>query len=312
MIDRLLTPLRAVVRDLVDKRLWPIAIVLVAALVAVPAVIGASGDAPPPVAAVPSATPAAGAAVKSAITVAEPAVVGHSRPGAVNDPFYDPPKPKAPAASSSSSGATRAATTSQSSTPAAATSPSPSTTTAAPTTQTQTQTPTPAPATAPAATVAERAVFRTHVRWGRDEHADVRGLSRLQPLGGAANPALVYLGTTAHGARAVFVLGPAAESDGDGVCAERTCRVIALKPGETRTVQVLDAAGDTHRFTLVVEDITRRVMATRSAALERRARLHPFGRDVLGEISQDARTATALGKFAVDRATGAVVASSAP
>lgn len=307
MIDRLLAPLRAAVRDLVDKRLWPIALALVVALVAVPVVIGGSGEAPPPVAAVTPAAPAEGAAARSAITVAEPAVVGHSRPGAVNDPFYDPPQPKL--AAGGSSDAAPAAAPARPDAPAGAASATTATTAKATTAKATA----PAAKQAPAAgdTIAERAVYRTHVTWGREDGADARGLSRLQPLGGLADPALVYLGTTAHGARAVFVLGPRADSDGEGVCAERSCRVIALKPGDRRVVEVLDDAGDRRMFTLVVDDVTRRVMDTKLAAQRSRARVHPYGLDVLAEISRDAATATALAKLAVDRATGAVVARSA-
>jgi hypothetical protein len=308
MTERLLNALRGAVRDLVDKRLWPVALALVVALVAVPVVIGSSAPDVPP----PPPTPApAGGAPAAAITVADPAVVGHSRPGAVNDPFYDPPAPKtAPTASSPATSA--AAATRAERAPASSATPAPRTARAqsAPTAPSAPA----APATRaqpPADRTAEPTVFRTRVRWG-DRDAEIRGLSRLQPMGGISSPALLYLGTTMHGKRAVFLLGPRAESSGDGRCAERSCRVIALKAGDRRAVVLRGADGGVaRRFTLAVEAIARRVMPTPARARRLRARVHPWGRDALRAMIKDRPTAAAIGGFAYDRAAGAVVAGSA-
>ena len=43
-MNRLLDPVRAIVADLIRKRLWPVALVLVIALVAVPALIASSSS----------------------------------------------------------------------------------------------------------------------------------------------------------------------------------------------------------------------------------------------------------------------------
>jgi hypothetical protein len=151
------------------------------------------------------------------------------------------------------------------------------------------------------------------VRWGQDEHADVRGLSRLQPLGGSSNPGLLYLGTTQRGARAVFLLGPNASAHGDGACAEKTCRVMRLKAGDTTVVTVQgDDATTPQRFTLVVEAIRRQAASGEAAARKLRGRVDRDGRDVLREIIKDSATAAAIGQFRFDRTLGAVVAATAP
>src|SRR5690242_12377234 len=89
--------LRNVLRDLVEKRLWPVAIALVAALVAVPIVLGGSSDAGAPaadVAAAPAGAadqPAAGA---EAVSLATPAEGPVDRPGKTRDPFVQHHLPK--------------------------------------------------------------------------------------------------------------------------------------------------------------------------------------------------------------------------
>ncbi len=310
MRDRLTAPLRAMTRDLVDKRLWPVAILLLAALVAVPVLIGSSAsDAPAPAAAVPAAASAKGAALESAITVVDRAVIGRSRPGAVNDPFFDPPDPEPTASTTTATSSNSTATTS---TPASSTPAS----TVSPTTATPNPTPTPSapspttttPADRTADTRIERTVFRTRLAFGETADASVRGVSRLEALGGNSNPALLYLGTTWGGGHAVFLLGPKAISQGDAKCAEETCRVIALKEGDTQTVGVRDDDGTARTYIVKIDEITRQVTSTVAGADKLRAREHADGRDVLRSMILDKTTADAIGQFAYDRDTGAVVA----
>jgi hypothetical protein len=299
-----MTLLRSLFDDLVEKRLWPIALLLAITAVAVPVVLGRSGAGAGAASAPPATAAADGAAAATpAVEIVGPAAV-RGRSGPVRDPFRRSvkaaakrtshgagrTKKSAPASSSASTGAGADATAIATPTdggPVAAT---------------------PAAGDAPAASV-----YRARVRWGRDEHAAVSGLSRLQPLGGSPNPALLYLGTTRSGARAVFLLGPNASAEGDGTCAEKTCRVIRLKPGDTTVVTVQDADGATpRRFALVVDAIARQPARNAAAARKLRARVDRDGRDVLREIIKDSATAAAIGQFRFDRTLGAVVATTAP
>ncbi|MEA2156938.1 MAG: hypothetical protein QOE11_3078 [Solirubrobacteraceae bacterium] len=316
MIDRVLTPLRTALRELVERRLWPIAVVLLVALVAVPVVIRSSpGDAAAPAAAV---TPAAPRGTESAITVVEPAEAGPSRPGAVRDPIYAPAKPK---------DSTTTTTTVTSSAPSPSSSSSPSSGAVAPaspatagpkpaaTGSGDATAPSPTPDSKPAASTTDApVVYRTHVRWGADDQAAVRSLSRLQPLGGLSDPALLYLGTTRHGARALFLLGPDAIADvRDGECAENTCRVISLKAGRSIAIGVVGREGAASRsYDLVVDAVVAQPAADESTALELRGRVHHDGRDALRAMIRDPRTAAAIGQFRFDRSLGAVVAIDAP
>lgn len=314
MKDRVLTPVRSLARDLIDKRLWPIAIVLLVALVAVPVLIGSSAsDVPPPAPVVPVAPAGAKADTAAAISVVDAAVIGRSRPGAVNDPFYNPPKPKLTATSSS---AASSAANTQTSASTATTSPAPTSTPSpevvSPPQTTHTTTPTPKPTTPPGDTSAGRVVYRTKLSFGPDENAEVRVASRLEPLGGKEDPSLLYLGTTGDGSHAVFLLAPNAVAVGEGVCGEPTCRVIALKPGEATLVALQGADGQVHTSLLKIVDVARRVMDGPAAAAKLRRSVHPDGRDVLRAMIKDAKTAAAIGQFGFDRTRGAVVAISAP
>jgi hypothetical protein len=151
------------------------------------------------------------------------------------------------------------------------------------------------------------------VRWGADDTAKVRGISRLEPLGGLSNPAVLYLGTTEDHARAVFLLGPNALAGGDRACGEKTCRVIGLKAGQSADIGVLGVDGaPARRFVLSVDAIRETAVASEDAALALRARVHQDGRAVLRAMIKDPKTAAAIGQFGYALSLGAVVSITAP
>jgi hypothetical protein len=172
---------------------------------------------------------------------------------------------------------------------------------------------TPSAAGGTAAPQSGPSVYRTRLSFGADKTAAVRGVSRLEPLGDLSNPALLYLGTTADHQRAMFLLGPNAIADGEGDCAEKSCRIIGLKAGQSAVVGVQGQdGGEARTFTLVVDAIAGGAVADEAAALKQRARVHHDGRDVLREMIKDAKTAAAIGQFTYDRSLGAVVKIPAP
>src|SRR3954464_3421924 len=95
--------LRNLLHDLVEKRLWPVAVALVAALVAVPILLGGQSDAgtaTPAVVADASAAPANGladhrdVARAKVVSLEEQAAGKVSRPGRVRDPFVQHHQPR--------------------------------------------------------------------------------------------------------------------------------------------------------------------------------------------------------------------------
>lgn len=306
MKDQLLNPLRSIARDLVEKKLWPIAALLVVALVAVPFVIG--GGAEPASSTVDApASPAVGGAVqpKSLVTLAEPAVTGKSnRAGAVEDPFYDPPA--APEADAGAAGASAAGGTTAAEDAAADAAKGGDTASADKSAETTTTPQAVEPAAGPA-------YYRTVVRWYQGDSSKPRPLSRLTPLGGLLDTAALYLGVTkSSGNYAVFLLGPNATSDGEARCQDpKTCRVIGLKSGQTQLVTVKGSDSEEARQYVLEVVSVRSVKTDADTASTMRSKVHADGRDVMSLMREDKATADAVGPIQYDRDSGLLVTSSA-
>jgi hypothetical protein len=287
---------RALVRDLVDKRLWPIAALLAAALISVPLLLGGGGSADKH-----AAVPAAAVEGTSSASQAAPAVelVGppsvRSRRGRVRDPFRRPPKPKAVNADGSTSksdGAASAGTSAKDSTSDSAVA-DPS----------------------PGATPTHRSPFayRTTVRFGStdgDAGKD-RAISRLTPLGNRTQPALLYLGVSNRNKGATFVLGPKAQPTGEGICFSKNCRVIFLKAGMSTVVDLTLADGTPRQYSLEVVSVQRERLST-ALARKARAREHPDGRDIMRELNRDDATKLSSRKIVYVQSLGVLVRKKAP
>src|ERR1700712_4427607 len=84
-----------VIRDLVEKRLWPVAIALVAALVAVPIVLGGQSDATTSTGSLATATNAQTKSASATVVSLEQQAAGQvDRAGDVRDPFVQHHQPK--------------------------------------------------------------------------------------------------------------------------------------------------------------------------------------------------------------------------
>ncbi|HEV2786001.1 MAG TPA: hypothetical protein VGV67_06410, partial [Solirubrobacteraceae bacterium] len=268
-------PLRQVGRDLVDKKLWPIAVLLLAAIVAGPLLIGgSSGDpgAPPaPVAAV-----APGADSESLIKVVDQAVTGKERPGDIENPIYDPPDPEEPA----SGGAAETPATGGTATSAPGA--DPTVTPEKPISPPDGPTNTPPAEPAPSVSSATHGVHhRTVARWYTDDAGKPRPITRLTPFGSRADAVALYLGVTRSKAGyAVFLLGSHATSEGDAKCEDDDCRVIGLKAGDKQTVTYQPPSGEVLRYHLEVVSV-KTITTDAAQAREMRAKVHPEGREVM-------------------------------
>lgn len=309
--------MRQIVRDLVEKRLWPVAVLLLAVAVALPMLIGRAAPdaaAPVPVAATAPAAPAA----------ALPATAGEDvgakkRGGRINDPFYDPPAaPTAPAATAAAASSASADTaTNAAPSPAETAAPSAGTSAAstapeaaATATPAVSATAAPAPSETPRSSVYHRAV----VRWGTSTLAEPHAIARLTPLGGRRDLAALYLGMTRSDATyAIFVLGPNASSRGDATCRRGTdCRMIGLKVGDVQRFTVRDPDGGVpRRFTLRV-DVLRAVRTSATAAASARAKVHRAGRSVLREMWRLPTEAAVLRRASYDQRSGLLRAAREP
>jgi hypothetical protein len=293
---------RKLLEDLVEKRLWPVALLLVVAAIAVPVLIGAgSGSTQPtirtPREAVASATPAVD-------LVGPPAV--RSRPGVVRDPFRRP-RPKAaksaaPAGKASAAGSSTASAQTGGAKAQA---------------DTEHATPSNARRLAPAETAAEnaaRSTYETVAHFVGPRLDYEHPLAGLAVFGATASPALQYLGVGAGGEYAIFLLGPAATASGDdGACVVADpCRAIGLRAGETLHVAVADGQLAVRHYALTVSSLRHVRKASAALAVAQRQRVAPDGRRVLRTLVEDAPTAAALRQLRYVAATGTVALVDAP
>jgi len=212
-------------RQLVQRRLWPVALLLLGALVAVPFVLGKSPE-PAPVAT--AAAPPAGGA-KATAASADPIVSMVSEDdsasarrslGLRHNPFApSPPKHKAKKTKSTSAGSAKSEQTPADDAPAGS-----GGGTSAPTTPT-------APA-APTTTVPAGSIV---VSFGADGgELPRKTLRRNEALEDSDGPMLVFTGLKNNGKTAVFMVREGLKADGDGTCKPKvSCESIELQVGET-------------------------------------------------------------------------------
>lgn len=316
--------LRQTGRDLIQKRLWPVAVVLLVALIAAPMMIGrSSGDAvaPDPVAAAPGGAgatpPAIPASGKSTPTKTKP--VKEKSGGKLADPFFDPPSTPEAAEAGAGGGGGSARAVAKSPTGEAAPRPGAEsakgqTGPAAPQAGSPATTAVPKPRVTPrpAAATPTSSYLRTVVRMGSADSGKAFPIARLTPLGGATDPGAVFLGVANAGARyAVFMLGPHATSRGEATCKGGTdCRMIGLRAGQTQVVTVRRANGAVSRITLRVQSI-RKVRTSAARARAARARIHADGREAVRDLRRHAASATALRTARYDSRAGLLRAAGA-
>jgi len=322
-----MNPVQRLIADLVKKKLWPVALVLVTSAVAIPLLIGGGGGDAGSEATDPSIAPAPAALeATSAVELVGPPAV-RSRPGAVRDPFRRKKTDDAKSGSGSSSSSGGSGTSSAKGSPArsdaksgAATSgakqpgSSSNPTAAAP----KPAAPTPKaaapkpPSGSLTATVA-RSAYQTVARTTRPGGDRERPLKRLSVVGNAANPAVQFLGVGDDGEYAIFVLGPKATASGDdGACVVvEGCRVIGLRRGDKLGVDVAGAGDSSRHYEIEVIRVRRLRMAATQATAWRK-RVDPIGREVQSTIGEDVATAAALGRLRYSTSTGTIGLTNAP
>ena len=100
------------------------------------------------------------------------------------------------------------------------------------------------------------------VSFGREgAERSYRGLQRLEMLPSTDSPLLVFLGATKSGGDAVFLVDSNLSQAGEGSCADRACSVLSLGPGSEHRFK-----DDKGREYVLVIDRIRRVRAGASSA----------------------------------------------
>jgi hypothetical protein len=295
-------------RQLVRRRLWPVALLLLGALVAVPVLLR-SDPAVAPAAPVAPVVATGDALDKPVVALAsnDPATVGRRHVlGVRKDPFAPAPVPTVThKAQSSASTATAASTTAAAgpstsasssagfSSPSSTSSTSSGSGTAAPAPSTPS---TPAPATPAKPKAKTYPLYSLSVRFGDAASSALTGmrLLRLQPLPDADSPVAIYLGPGPDKRSAVFLVDESATPDGDGTCKPNRseCEKVVLRAGDTEFFDVKDPETGqvSHTYELdLVSIVHPKATAARKAKDARAARGHASRAGVARTAGQVAR-----------------------
>jgi hypothetical protein len=242
--------------QLVRRRLWPVAVLLVAALAAVPVLLSRNASPVPPPESTSSA-PAENAKTDDALAkpvVAKASTADRSRRrrvlGARKDPFT-PEAIKHPKKVKKTKVVVKKTQPKQDTS-----SPAPSPSSPAPSTPVTTPV-----VTTPAPKKKTYAKGSLIVRFGDAEAESLKRINvkKLGPLPDDTNPLLVYMGLTDHGKKAVFMVDASLEPTGDGDCRPHpsNCETIELAVGETEFFDATDEeTGDvTTQYELDLVDI---------------------------------------------------------
>lgn len=275
--------------DLLEKKLWLPALLIVIAIIAVPMRI-AKADDPPPAEIVPTAALPKDSATQLDLTRAS--TTGFDRAPRVNkkelDPFAERTDRQSDAAlkalkksltaaldSALGSSSTGSDTTSTSSGDSGTVPVAPSDDTSSSSDDTQSTTPT------KTETDDLLSILVTVGDAAPNEMDDIRTLS---PLPDSTNPFLVYTGKTSSGA-AVFIVSAEVAPTGNGSCdpSPEDCRTLTMKEGDTEDFKLAD--GTTVEITVVSVE-TGKVKTTGTAASA--ARLETKARKVGAKVVKDA------------------------
>jgi hypothetical protein len=289
--------LRNVLSDLVEKRLWPVAIALVAALVAVPVVLGGSSDAGAPA---PSATKVADASAHGlanhrdvaraqVVSLEEQAAGKVERKGAVHDPFVQHHQPKAVDQKKVDAAVNKVATAlnnalNGSSTGGASDGSSGSSGTSAP------ATPAPTPSTGSTDTTKKPpadVVYGVKLKFGEaGAEKTYDNPARLTPLPSADNPFFVYLGLEADKKHAVFLIDGEAVPSGDGHCdpSPQECEKLTMAAGDLEFFELQTGTAGVVQYQLELTSISKVKAKSKAVAAKARARESKAGREQLREL----------------------------
>jgi hypothetical protein len=309
--------LTSMIKELRERKLWPIAVLLIVALVAVPVLL--SKQAPTNL-----VTPEPNAALPYSSGTTLPAISikttpGNSKlPGKGRDPFTPyhvgqsttatvasvPASTTSTGSSGTGSTGASTGTGSTSSSGAGATGSTPSTTaTPAPTTPSPAPTtpPKPAPTGLEATQSYEVSLAITTPSGGLNT---IDPLERLSVMPSVKQPLLTELGVLQGGKQVVFVVEPGAVVSGPATCTPGPidCEIITLSPGQTEGVSQQTPTGSTPVALFAVDAISAADHPSVAAADQARRAASEAGRELLANT-----TFGALSLFQYDPSVGAVV-----
>jgi hypothetical protein len=306
-----ITFLRRVVGELREKRLWPVAVALLVAIVAVPVALSKSSTSAPVAQLPQAASPPSQAASVPAVSVQS--TPGQSRlTGKVRNPFAQQrtggtsTAASATAATSTATTAATAGTTGASGAAGTATTsgtatPTTTTATTPPATITPNAKPTPTTAALSATQAYHVTLAITNATGGLNS---VDPLQRLSVLPSQQHPLLIELGVLKGGHRVLFVVQPGTVVNGPGTCTPGPidCEILSLGQDQTEALSTQSATGVVPGPLFAITAITADERSSPAAAEKLRRTESVAGRALLSKS-----TLSALPLFHYDPSIGAVV-----
>ena len=256
-----MSPVQNLWRQLVQRRLWPVAIVLLAGLAAVPLTLAKQPNPVDPLPTVPvRGDDELATQPIVALAAAEDRAKRRRVLGTPKNPFAVPkPVDTTLTTDTATASVVDQAPDGAAQTPSGGSSPG--------------GTAPPAPATPVEPKPAKRtyAMNELTLRFGDAASGELerRTLERLQPLPSTEAPALIYLGVLADGETVVFLLDHGIAAVGDGICRPNPedCQTLRLRAGDTEFLDVKDKTGAvTEQFQLELVKIHRVTTASASDA----------------------------------------------
>jgi hypothetical protein len=251
-------------QDLREKRLWPVALVLALAIVAIPVLLTKSAAAPR--ATVPVAPPTD--AREQVSVKLDDGDAGSTGAGSALDEFaegdpFTPPNAIAQVGAGAAETATLAGAAEETvagpegggTGDVPSSSPDGPTGVAPPTTRTET---------------AEYQYVADITFWNGDRRRKIRGLRKLDMLPNQNAPVLIFMGTSAQGGNAVFLVDSTLKAAGEGQCVPRpaNCVYVHIGPGSEHSFSTVE--GDSYRVR--IDEIRRIKVDAASASGRPRAR----------------------------------------
>jgi hypothetical protein len=316
--------LQGLLTDLRQRRLWPVPLALIAAIVAVPVVLSKQAQAPAPLPVVHgpvSGTPVAAVNVNNSPSDTHPS--GHAR-----DPFAQPKLGKASTTAASTSSSSSSSSTSSSASVSggspASTGSSGSTASnggsagtggSSPSTSSGSSPagsppaspvapgakPTPAPSGLTAKQSYDVALSITNASGGLNQ---TDPLERLSVLPSNQQPLLVELGVLKGGKRVVFAVQPGTVVTGGAACTPGPidCEILTVAQDQTVTLSTQSKAGPVYVAKFAIIGITAQDNGSAAAANRARRKESAAGRKLL-----DSSNSSSLSLFQYDPTVGAVV-----
>ena len=307
--------LNAIISDLRDKRLWPIAALLLLAVVAVPVVLsnGSSGSSAP-IAQLPSTGSGGGTAsglpaVSVSTAPSEGKLTGKGR-----DPFSQFGRTTTTSGSTGSTtattgttGTTGTSTTSSTTSGGSSTSGSSSSgsgssgTGSSGTPSITNPAPPPAPTGLTSTQSYEVSLAITTASGGLNTYSR---LDRLSVLPSPSRPLLVELGVLKGGKRVLFAVRPGAVISGPGSCIPGPvdCEVMSLAPGQTEALGEHTSSGNTQVALFAVTQVMAAKHSSAAAANKARRAVSAIGRSLVAQS-----TSSVLSLFQYQPSVGALV-----